>query len=81
MIRSICHHPQPPHAPVHDADRLPPIQLTHAGYLRIACYVGSLVVAFHHTELCLFLYFLGFFGDLLVRGPTSFAMSSGVCTR
>jgi hypothetical protein len=29
--------------------------------------VGSLVVAFQNTELCLFLYFLGFFGDLLVR--------------
>jgi hypothetical protein len=40
---------------------------SHAGYLRIACYVGSLVVAFENTELCLFLYALGFFGDLLVR--------------
>eukprot|EP00240_Pyramimonas_obovata_P007760 CAMPEP_0118933560 /NCGR_PEP_ID=MMETSP1169-20130426/12057_1 /TAXON_ID=36882 /ORGANISM="Pyramimonas obovata, Strain CCMP722" /LENGTH=151 /DNA_ID=CAMNT_0006876341 /DNA_START=75 /DNA_END=527 /DNA_ORIENTATION=+ len=35
------------------------------GYGRVICYSLSLVVAFSQPELCLFLYFLGFFGDLL----------------
>jgi hypothetical protein len=43
--------------------------------------VGSLVVAFQNTELCLFLYFLGFFGDLLVREPLPLCnVVRGVCT-
>jgi hypothetical protein len=33
----------------------------------VVCYGFSLAVAFSQPELCLFLYFLGFFGDLLVR--------------
>jgi hypothetical protein len=36
------------------------------GYGRVACYLWSLCVAFSDKELCLGLYFLAFFGDLLV---------------
>mmetsp|Transcript_38887 Transcript_38887/g.72992 ORF Transcript_38887/g.72992 Transcript_38887/m.72992 type:complete len:242 (-) Transcript_38887:236-961(-) len=35
------------------------------GYGRVLCYIASLCYAFHNKERCLWLYFWGFFGDLL----------------
>lgn len=35
------------------------------GYGRVVCYIWSLCVAFTNKELCLGMYFLAFFGDLL----------------